>query len=214
MYEIIIFGTGGHAKVVYDIILKQKLYKPIAFVSLNKDLVEFLGLPHINQSQFTDNDCNRGLIAIGDNFIRGQVRDFILSKKPSFEFVSAIHPSVTLGQNVKISGGSVVMAGAVINSDTSVSEHVIINTGSTVDHDCSLGEFSSLAPGVTLGGNVNIGAFSAVSLGAQVIHGINVGEHSLVGAGSVVLKNIESQYICYGNPCRPIRKRDKGEKYL
>jgi sugar O-acyltransferase (sialic acid O-acetyltransferase NeuD family) len=214
MKNIVIFGIGGHSKVVCDILVKQNKYRPIAFVSLNESISIFMGIPHVHQSKFADIACELGIIAIGDNFIRNQVSEFILSKKPHFNFISAIHPSAQIADGVKIGEGSVVMALSALNSDTVVKRHVIINTHSSVDHDGLIGDFASIAPGCALGGNVEVGSFSAVSLGAQVIHNIKIGEHSVIGAGALVLNDIGDFKVAYGIPCKEMRDRIKGEKYL
>jgi acetyltransferase-like isoleucine patch superfamily enzyme len=101
-----------------------------------------------------------------------------------------------------------------LNSETVLGENVIINTGATVDHDCKIDSFASIAPGCTLGGNVTLGAFAALSLGAKVVHNKKIGIHTVVGAGSVVLNDIADYKIAYGSPCRVIRDRKEGEKYL
>lgn len=45
------------------------------------------------------------------------------------------------------------------------------------------------------------------SIGANttIVCGNEIGENSLIGAGSVVTKNMPSDSICYGNPCKFIR---------
>lgn len=48
--------------------------------------------------------------------------------------------------------------------------------------------------------NVWIGA------SAQIMPGVTIGENSVIGAGSVVTKNIPSNVVAVGNPCRVIRK--------
>jgi len=214
MQEIVIFGCGGHAKVVYDIVLKQNKFKPVAFVSDSTTQTNYLGLPHIRQSDFADFHVNSGIVAIGDNWVRSQIVSFITGVKKQFQFVTAIHPSAQIGAEVKIGDGVVVMPLVCINSGTQVYDHVILNTHSSIDHDCQIGNYASIAPGVAVGGNCEIGDHSAISIGATVIHGRMIGKHSVVGAGSVVIKNIGEFEVAYGVPCKVIRKRTQGEKYL
>ena len=52
---------------------------------------------------------------------------------------------------------------------------------------------------VVIGNNVWIGG------GAIIMPGITIGDNVVIGAGSVVTKNIPSNKIAYGNPCRIIR---------
>lgn len=214
MENVVIFGTGGHAKVVFDILLSQKIYKPVAFLSLNDATPNFLGLPHFNQNLLVQKNFKAGVVAIGDNFVRSQVVSFIKSQVPDFKFITAIHESAQIGNDVVLAEGTVAMANCVVNAGSQIGAHVILNTGSTVDHDCKIEQFASIAPGCVLGGNVSVGEFSAISLGAYVIHGKNIGNHTVVGAGSLVLDDIESFKVAYGNPCKVIRSRTQGEKYL
>lgn len=214
MKEVIIFGTGGHARVVFDVLKRQNKYSPVTFVSLAENLDSFMGLPHTHQSKIDQLSCNAGVVAIGDNFLRSKVVQYILAIKPHFEFISIIDPSSQVGSDVVIQEGTVLMPHSVVNTGSRISKHVIINTSSSVDHDCTIEDFASLAPGAILGGNVGLGAYTAVSLGAHVIHGKKIGKHSVIGAGAVVLKNVGDFTVAYGNPCREVRTRSEGDKYL
>ena len=49
---------------------------------------------------------------------------------------------------------------------------------------------------VHIGSNVWIGA------GAMIMPGVSIGDNSVIGAGSVVTKDIPSNVVAYGNPCR------------
>ncbi|EQE85893.1 UNVERIFIED_CONTAM: sugar O-acetyltransferase [Clostridioides difficile] len=53
---------------------------------------------------------------------------------------------------------------------------------------------------VTVGDNVWIGG------GAIIMPGVTIGDNVVIGAGSVVTKDIPSNMIAYGNPCRIIRE--------
>ena len=52
---------------------------------------------------------------------------------------------------------------------------------------------------VHIGSNVWIGANSTI------LPGVNIGDNSVIGAGSVVTKDIPSNVVAYGNPCRIVR---------
>ncbi len=220
MKNILIFGASGHGKVIIDIVEKENIYNISGLIDDNKNLpVDFSGYKILGVTDETLHIIKKyniygGIVAIGDNWIRSLVVRKIRDISPDFVFVNAIHPSARIARNVTTGKGCVVMAGAVINSDTRTGDFCIINTGSSVDHDNIIEDYASIAPGVTTGGNVKIGSFSAVSLGASIIHGVTVGEHTVVGAGSTVLKNIPSYVVAYGTPAQVVRERQAGEKYL
>lgn len=217
MKNIIIFGSGGHAKVVIDIFEKSFDYRILGISDENRSKTEKVYGYEILSTEYLLNNMDEihgGIIAFGDNWTRNQKAEKIIRLFPNFHFVPAIHPAAIIGSGVSIGRGTVVMAGAVINSCTAIGEHCIINTCASIDHDCTIEDFASIAPGATLGGNVKIGKYSAISLGSNVIHSVQIGEHSIIGAGSTVVKNVDSFNVAYGCPAKIIRSRTKGEKYL
>lgn len=59
---------------------------------------------------------------------------------------------------------------------------------------------------VTVGRNCWIGA------GAILLPGISVGDNTVIGAGSVVTKDIPSNVVAVGNPCRVLRHINNHDK--
>ncbi|WP_434291707.1 sugar O-acetyltransferase [Clostridium botulinum] len=55
---------------------------------------------------------------------------------------------------------------------------------------------------VVIGNNVWIGG------GVIIMPGVTIGDNVVIGAGSVVTKDIPSNKIAYGNPCRVVRDND------
>ncbi|MBP7496662.1 MAG: acetyltransferase [Bacteroidales bacterium] len=218
--NIIIFGASINSKVIIDIIEKEEKYIIAGLIDKTyKKGIKLMDYPLIGCDKdiikiIKDYNINGGVIGIGDNQTRALVYKKIIKLIPDFNFIKCIHPSAEIGKNVRIGEGTVIMAGAVINSDSSIGKFCILNTKASLDHDGYMSDFSSLAPGVTLGGNVRIGNNTAVSLGANVIHKIKIGNHSVIGAGALVVKDIPDLVVAYGVPAKIIRKRKKGDIYL
>ena len=62
---------------------------------------------------------------------------------------------------------------------------------------------------VHIGNNVWIGA------GAILMPGVSIGDNTVIGAGSVVTKDIPSNVVAVGNPCRVLRPiGEKDQKYF
>ena len=100
-------------------------------------------------------EIDGGIVTVGDNAARSKIAAWLLAE--GFRLVNALHPAATLARRLSIGNGTVIMAGAVVNSDTCLGANVIINTGATVDHDCVIGDNVHIAPGCTLSGNVSVG---------------------------------------------------------
>jgi sugar O-acyltransferase (sialic acid O-acetyltransferase NeuD family) len=220
MESIVVVGSSGHAKVVLDILEKQGAYRIAGLIASTKPAgehafgYEVLGTES-DLPVLADRLKLRGcLIAIGDNWRRHLVAQKLMQLTPALDFIAAVHPSAQLARGASVGRGSVIMAGAVVNSDSRVGEFCILNTHASLDHDSVMQDFSSLAPKAATGGNVHIGEYSAISMGANVIHGRRIGRHSVVGAGALVLEDLPDFAVAYGVPARVIRTRQEGDVYL
>lgn len=218
--ELIIIGASEHAKVVIDIFEKSDSYKLIGLIDTFKptgfEVADnyVLGDEHSISALLNQYPDLHYFIAIGDNWVRAQVYEKIQLLFPDLPLATAIHPSAQIAKHVRIGAGTVIMAGAIINSDTTIGIGCIVNTKASIDHDGNMGNFSSLAPGATLGGKVQVGNYTAISIGGIIKHGITIGEHSVIGAGALVLKDVNSCCVAYGTPAVAVRTRTIGEPYL
>ena len=215
MEWIVIFGAGGHAQVLIDMLELMGLYRIAGIYDDSPHLVGKMiyGYPILGVIG-ASSSIRKGIIGIGDNDQRALIAERIQQKMPDFEFISAIHPNAVIGRNVSIGEGVAVMAGSVVNPNTQLEAHSVVNTMASVDHDCLLEPFSSVAPGAHLGGNVRIGERTFVGMGATVIHNIHIGSDTVVGAGATVVSNLPSQVIAYGTPAKVTRQREIQERYL
>ncbi len=59
---------------------------------------------------------------------------------------------------------------------------------------------------VTIGSNVWIGANSVI------LPGVHVGNNVVIGAGSLVTKDLPDNTLCFGSPCRVVRKITEDDK--
>ena len=217
---VVIFGVSGHAKVILDIIESGDTYELIGFIDNNipigtnvlgyKVLESDPSLPQLMEKYH----FNKGVIGIGDNFIRSKVANSVYQLSSDFQFVNCIHPSANISRHCQLGNGNVIMAGVTINSSAKISNHCILNTNCSLDHDCSMENYSCLAPNSVVGGNTRIGDYSYIGIGASVFHNIQIGSNCIVGGGSVVINNTSSDSVFFGSPAKFISSRKLGDKYL
>lgn len=217
---VLIIGSSGLSKVIIDIFEKEGKYQISGLLDDIRNIgEETLGYKVVGKIEdlpelLADNINCKIFIAIGDNWSRQKVMNRVLEINPDIEFVSTIHPSAQIGKNVKIGMGVVIMAGAIINSDTRIGDFAILNVKASISHDCNMSAFSSLGPNVTVGGYVTIGEFSAISIGATIKDRLTIGKHSIIGAGALLMKDCEDNVVMYGVPAQKIRSHEIGEKYF
>ncbi len=203
--NILIFGCGGHGKVVLDI-LKCSGRDVLGFIDddpTRKGLVVG-GKEVLGGSDYLDSHSHSNVaLGIGDNMIRRSVYERL--KDANHNVVTAIHPESTVAADVQIDEGTVIMPGAVVNTGTIIDAGVVINTGATVDHDCRLGKFSQVWPGANLAGSVHLGPCSYVGTAAAVIQNITIAGKVTIGAGAAVIRNLPYGAVAVGVPARVIR---------
>lgn len=141
------------------------------------------------------------VVAIGNNSIR--LAKLAELKEHGARLVSLVHPAAVVSRHARLEGGTVVMAGAVINACAQVGEGCIINTNASVDHDCILAPGVHISPGANLAGGVNVGQGSWVGIGACVRQLITLGQNTMVGAGAVVVAPVNDFQTVVGNPAKP-----------
>lgn len=206
--RVVIWGAGGHAKVVADIIRLEGKYDLVGFYddsAVGKDNTSFedsvVRAGEEGLGWLKEQGELKTIIAIGKCKIR--LEKAKLALEYGWTFVNAIHPSAVVARTAKLGTGIVLVAGAVINPGSSVGEHCIINTCASVGHDCILAAGVHAGPGVRIAGNSEIGEATWIGVGSSVKDEINIGSFCCIGAGSVVVKDIPPNSLAYGVPATP-----------
>lgn len=199
---LLIFGAGGHGRVVADAALLAHQWDRI-FVSGRK-------LP-VNQTELLPNvsvlDVDAGLalnpsvhIAIGNNLFRQNEAGVLGHER----LVSVVHPAAVISVFSNLRPGCFVAAGSVIGPLAQLGMGVIVNHGAVIDHDVEVGAFSHIAPNAALGGHVKLGQRVLIGSGAVVLSSVEIGDDVIVGAGAVVNVNLLEPGTYAGIPARKI----------
>lgn len=213
MDNYLIWGGGGHGKVVADVARSAGL--PVAgFIDTDSSKLNKVVAPGgikvtLSETEFLASakagslppEIEGILLAIGANADRARCRAQLDSRLVA----TAVHGSAVVDPSVEIGPGTVVMATSVINADTVIGAGVIVNTGAIIEHDCVIGDDSHIAPGSVLAGGVKIGARVLVGAGSVIIPGVAVGDDVTIGAGSVVLQDLAPKSRVAGNPAKEIK---------
>lgn len=201
--QLLLFGAGGHARVVAEAAMLTGVWAVIKGSDRNADLcvgdlLPGIALLHCSAAELFD---GRVHVAIGHNAAREKEASLWgLSR-----LVSVVHPSAQISKFSQVAAGCFVAATAVLAAGSCLATGVIVNHGAVVDHDVEVGAFSHIAPHATLGGRSRVGKRVFIGAGAVLLPAVSVADDIIVGAGSVVLSNLTHAGTYAGSPARKIR---------
>lgn len=201
--KLLLFGAGGHGRVVADAALLTKSWSTI-FAS-DRDPARCVG-PFLQGVNLIDLTLARSLgvgvhVAIGNN----AARELESACWPADCLVSVLHPFACVSQFSQIGAGSFVAAGAVLAAGAHIGRACIVNHGAVVDHDVRLGAYCHVAPLASLGGEVVLGQRVMVGAGANVLPGVLVTDDVKIGAGAVVRSNLSEAGTYVGVPAKRVK---------
>jgi acetyltransferase EpsM len=209
---VIIFGAGGHGRVVLDIC--NALYRPV--IGFLDDTLEpgtsIQGVPVLGNAARLDQVLLASaeiVIAIGSiggsqlqaNSLRRTIGEDVLAR--GGHLGTLIHPSAVVSREAHLGKGTTVSTGALIITGARVGRHCQVHTGAIVDHDCVLEDGVQIGPAACLSSGVRCGEESFLGAGSAVAPGINIGARTRVGLGAGVLSDLPADVLAVGTPARP-----------
>ena len=147
----------------------------------------------------------RFVVAIGD----GRARSRLVGQLGRVRYATVVHPAATLGPNVRLAEGVIILGPASLTVDVELGSHVLVNPGCTLAHDCVVGAFANFGPSVSLAGGVVVEEGANLGVGAVVAPGCRIGAWAVVGAGAVVIRDVQPGSTVVGVPARPLGKHGR-----
>lgn len=193
--KLAIFGCGGHAKSVADVVLHNQPNREIVFIDKNARPNEKI----FNAPVFTTynvDDCDV-FIAIGDNRERK-----LLCEMHYANLICVISNTAYIGKEVRIGKGVFIAHSVHIGPLTTIDDFCVLNTSASVNHECHIGKATTVAPGALLCGNVHVGRYAWVGAGAIVRQQLTISNDVMIGCGAVVVENCDDSGTYLGIPAK------------
>lgn len=207
MKYLLIIGARGYGRGTYDIARSMKSYG-IDFVVKGylddkKDALDgYDNYPPIISSveDYIIEKDDVFVCALGDVKYKEKYTNIILAK--GGEFMTLIHSSASIGNNVIIGKGCIIGYNTQIDCDVVIGDFVNIQTDVIVGHDSRIGNWTIMDCFSFTGGFVNVGSRCTLHTGAIVIPKLNIGDNSIINVGSVVIRNVREGSTMMGNPAK------------
>jgi len=199
---ILIYGAGGHAKSVMEIVLQNNVHAIAGILDDDTRLkgVRVFNIPVLGTRALLPMLIAKGvkLAAIGvggiiDINIRVEI--FKLLERAGFSFPFLVHPRATVEPSAKISDGAQVFANAYIGAEAVLKPRCMVNTNAVVSHDCEIGAYTHIAPGALLAGHVHVGERTLIGMGVTTTIGMRIGSGVRIGNGAIVLADVPDKMV-------------------
>jgi sugar O-acyltransferase (sialic acid O-acetyltransferase NeuD family) len=205
--DIAIFGIGGHAREVFDLIqainIQEERWRVRGFVvdQAFKSTSLFLDKPVFSTDELYSTEITHLALAIGDSKARREVS----AKFRDYIFPNLIHPTASVTSQFEHLKGLICFYGAFISSNVVMGDHLHLNIGASISHDCIVGDFVSLCPKATITGNCKIGDTVFLGTGVNIIPRINIVSDIVLGSGATVTESLAEPGVYVGVPTRKIK---------
>lgn len=190
----LIWGDGGHAKMIYSLICNDENFGKIHLISKHDQN---------NYIQIAKQKNSLSVLGVGDLNVRLKIIKKL--EKINVNWVTIISHKSIISKTSKIGLGTVIMPGVIINNNVEISKNCIINTGSIIEHDCKIGDNSFVGPGSVITGGCIIGKNVTINSSCTLAPNVNIFDDICVGAKSFVNKNLNSKGLYYGIPVKFIK---------
>jgi sugar O-acyltransferase (sialic acid O-acetyltransferase NeuD family) len=199
---ILIYGGGGHAKAIMDMVKQIGEYTIAGILDDDKHLTgtQVLGIPVLGTQAILPALAGQG-VKLAANGVGGildigiRVKIFELLKGAGFTFPALIHPGATVEPSAKVGDGVQVFANAYVGSEAVLHPKCMVNTNAVISHDCEIGMYTHIAPGALLAGHVHVGARTLVGMGVTTAIGVKIGSGVRIGNGAIVLADVPDKTI-------------------
>ena len=204
---IIIIGGGGHASVIYEILIMRSA-DILGYVAPQRSPSKLQHCAYLGDDAILTNYSNEevmlanGLGSVSRPTARKNI--FELFKGAGYRFTSVIHPNTVISSSAILSEGVQIMAGSIVQNQVVCADNVLVNTGAIIDHHCNIGAHTHVSVRAAICGNVTVGEECHLGAGSTIIQGVSVDEKCSVGAGAVVINDILSEQTVVGVPARRV----------
>jgi sugar O-acyltransferase (sialic acid O-acetyltransferase NeuD family) len=205
----VIIGAGGHGREVLDVVEAinsiTPTYEVLGFLADGDGAHEPLARRTANilgPTSLIESLRAHYVVAIGNPKARAEIDGLCMS----MGLVSPVlvHPAASIGSDVHLGPGSVVMAGARITTNVVAGRSLQVNVNATVSHDGRIGDYVTISPGCNISGTVEVGDSVYLGTGCVIIPGVRIGARTMVGAGAVVISDLPGGVTAVGVPAKPL----------
>jgi sugar O-acyltransferase (sialic acid O-acetyltransferase NeuD family) len=201
MKKVVIFGTGGFAKIVYLYLRKDPALHIEAFSAnewaikestvYNLPVVPFEKIEQI----YPPNEFHM-FIALGyTDMNKKRAKFFEDAKDKGYSLISYIHPSTIVNDEFQIGENCFIFENNVIQPFVKLEDDVIIWTGNVISHHTTIMKHCFIVSHVAIAGNTIIEPYCFIGMNSTIRNSIRIARECVIGAGADILQNTKEKEV-------------------
>lgn len=209
---IVVYGGGGHAKVLLDLLVALGDYTVVGVVDDHLEQgSSLLGSPVLGGEEILAGLVDDG-VSLAVNGVGGigrpQARRDVFDRlvEAGFTCPAVVHPTALVEPSAVLDAGVQILALAYVGSAARIGLGSLVNTAAVVNHDCVVGRHVGISPGALLAGSVTVGEGCLVGMGATVNIGVAIGEGARIGNSAVVKSDVDPGAVVHAGQIWPDRR--------
>jgi sugar O-acyltransferase (sialic acid O-acetyltransferase NeuD family) len=216
MTDLVIFGTGKVAEVLYRYIEFDRSHNIVGFTCDAEHLPaggRFHGLPAVPfaavEASFPPDRCAR-LIAVGYHRLNAlRAAKFAEAKAKGYRLASYVSSRAFVGDWLTIGENCIILDNVGIDPGARLGDNVALWSNVTIGHHAVIGDHCWLAAHGIVGGNASLGPRCFLGLNVTIGHQTTIGADSFLGAGAVVTKSAAANSVFIGRDTELFRLDSK-----
>ena len=206
--KLIIFPFNGNGIEALDCI-QENTFEFIGFIDDSAEKLAAKNAWPVYDRSLLDKHPDALVLAVPGSPLSYQKRgDHIKSLNiTDNRFATIIHPSASIGKNVRVGINCLIMAGVVITSNAVIGNHVCILPNTVIHHDAIVHDYTLIGCNVAVAGGTTIGNNCYIGSGTNIMNGISIGSNTLIGLGSNVVAGVPEYSKIAGNPARQLKAK-------
>jgi acetyltransferase EpsM len=210
-HAVVIYGGGGHAKALIELIEAGGSYHVAGVLDDNLAVgSKLFTVPVLGTGDLLLRLKAQGIGLVvnavgGIGDITPRLRIYERIAAAGLKVPSVVHPRALIEKSARVAEGAQVFFNAYIGSDTRTGFGCIINTGAILSHDCELGDYVNVSPGAILAGAVTVGERTLIGMGVTINLGVKVGSGVRIGNSAVIKNDVPDNSIVRAGAIWPER---------
>ena len=217
MENVIIFGTGKLAQMVYYLLQESSHHQVICFTAEREYCHEqtFLSLPLVpfENLEHTYSPDSYKMLTILGGLGGANLREemFAKAKAKGYEHINYVHPTVVVEGMVEMGENNIVFPYSILGFSGRMGNNNVLREKVYLGHDFAVGDNNFIGVGCNIGGESKIGSLCYIAMGVTITNNITLDDQTFVGIGSLVLKDTERNSKYYGQPAKRISEYMQGK---